>query len=100
MYVYLQLEPLLFTVGFYTPNGVWVSETDHGSKEEAADRVHYLNGGKLETSPTTIELASIMIAQGIVQRDRQYDPETTNGVEAISTISVYLAKAVLEEANK
>lgn len=50
---------------------------------------------------TKLELASIMIAQGMVQRqDREYDPETTKGVEAISGVAVHLAKAVLEEANK
>lgn len=95
MYVYFQLEPLLFTVGFYTPNGEWVSETDHGSKEEAADRAHYLNGGKLGTSPTRIELASIMIAQsmlgsGYYNFDQPWELERC----------VRIAKVVLEEANK
>ena len=46
MYVYRELEPGLFTVGFYDPDGVWVSESDWGSWEEAGERVHYLNGGK------------------------------------------------------
>ena len=36
----------LYTVGFYDPSGKWQSESDHGTKEEAAARVHYLNGGK------------------------------------------------------
>jgi len=46
-YVYMQTEPGLWTVGFYDPNGEWVPESDHKSPEEAAERVHYLNGGKL-----------------------------------------------------
>lgn len=45
MYVYIRSEPQLFTVGFYTPKGEWVPDSDHDSKEEAAKRVHYLNGG-------------------------------------------------------
>lgn len=45
MYVYKQTEPGLWTVGFYTPQGEWEPESDHGSPEEAAERVHYLNGG-------------------------------------------------------
>ena len=45
MYVYFQSEPNLWTVGFYTPNGVWTPESDHANKESAAERVHYLNGG-------------------------------------------------------
>jgi hypothetical protein len=48
MYVYLRSEPHLFTVGFYDPKGQWHPESDWDSREEAARRVHYLNGGKDE----------------------------------------------------
>lgn len=44
MYVYIKTEANLWTVGFYTPDGKWEAESDHSSKEEAAARVHYLNG--------------------------------------------------------
>jgi hypothetical protein len=46
MYVYIRSEPQLYTVGFYDPNGKWISESDYDTSEEAAKRVHYLNGGK------------------------------------------------------
>lgn len=47
MYVYLYSQSdNLFTVGFYEPNGRWHPESDHSTREEAAKRVHYLNGGK------------------------------------------------------
>ena len=46
MYVYIQTEKHLWTVGFYDPAGKWHSESDHGSPEEAAARVAYLNGGR------------------------------------------------------
>ncbi len=29
MYVYLRSEPQLWTVGFYTPNGEWIPESDY-----------------------------------------------------------------------
>ncbi len=45
MYVYRQFKPDLYTVGFYDPQGVWHSESDHQEKEEAAKRVAFLNGG-------------------------------------------------------
>ncbi len=45
MYVYIRSEPGLWTVGFYDPDGEWVAESDWGSPEEPASRVHYLNGG-------------------------------------------------------
>jgi hypothetical protein len=44
MYVYINSEPGLWTVGFYAPNGEWHPDSDHGDREEAAKRVHYLNG--------------------------------------------------------
>lgn len=34
----------LFTVGHYAPDGTWHSDSDHNTREEAADRVAYLNG--------------------------------------------------------
>jgi hypothetical protein len=46
MYVYIRSEPNLWTVGHYTPDGKWVAESDYDSREAAAARVHYLNGGK------------------------------------------------------
>ena len=45
MYVYKQTEPQLWTVGFYDSGGNWHPESDHDNTEEAAKRVHYLNGG-------------------------------------------------------
>lgn len=46
MYVYIKTETFVWTVGFYSPDGKWNAESDHESKESAANRVHYLNGGK------------------------------------------------------
>jgi hypothetical protein len=44
MYVYIESQPGLFTVGFYDPQGNWNAESDHPSSAQAAERVHYLNG--------------------------------------------------------
>lgn len=45
-WVYKCTEHQLWTVGFYAPDGSgWNAESDHGSPEEAAARVHFLNGG-------------------------------------------------------
>lgn len=38
-------NPDLFTVGYYDHKGVWRPESDWLTSEEAAERVHYLNGG-------------------------------------------------------
>lgn len=44
-WVYVRSEPQLWTVGFYSPDDEWISDSDHGSRGEAADRVRWLNGG-------------------------------------------------------
>lgn len=47
-YVYIESEHgVLWTVGFYKPDGKWVAESDHNSEAAAAARVHYLNGGTM-----------------------------------------------------
>jgi len=46
MYVYIQSEPGLWTVGFYGPGDKWNPESDHNKKEEAAKRTAWLNGSK------------------------------------------------------
>jgi hypothetical protein len=43
-YVYIKSEPGLWTVGFYDPKGRWQSDSDHDDKEDASERVAYLNG--------------------------------------------------------
>ena len=55
-WIYKQTEPQLWTVGFYTPDGTWEPETDHDVKEDAADRVAYLNG-----APDLAELVNEVI---------------------------------------
>jgi hypothetical protein len=45
MWVYKKTEPQLWTVGFYDPKSEWYPESDHRSEKEAAERVHWLNGG-------------------------------------------------------
>jgi hypothetical protein len=44
MWVFIQSERGLWTVGHYDPAGEWQPESDHNKKEEAACRVMELNG--------------------------------------------------------
>jgi len=53
MYVYLSSEPGLWTVGFYSPDGEWHPEHDTPDKEEAAQRVAWLNGSGCSRPATT-----------------------------------------------
>lgn len=46
MYVYIQSQPGIYTVGFYSPDGKWHPDTDHEDREKAAERVAWLNGGQ------------------------------------------------------
>lgn len=45
-WVYIMSEPRLWTVGFYDPSGTFHPDSDHNDRDEAAKRVHYLNGGR------------------------------------------------------
>lgn len=45
-YIYIKSEPLLWTVGFYKPDGKFEPESDYKNADAAAKRVHYLNGGQ------------------------------------------------------
>lgn len=67
-YVYIRTEHSLWTVGFYTPDGVWKPESDHDSKEEAAKRVHWLNGTEKERDEAGAEAKRLKeILQGLVK---------------------------------
>lgn len=48
MFIYLDLRSIsgCFTVGHYAPHGAFIPESDHGEAEKAAERCHYLNGGR------------------------------------------------------
>lgn len=45
MYIYRRTSGEIFTVGYFSPSGRFCHETDCLSREEAASRVNYLNGG-------------------------------------------------------
>jgi len=53
-YVYRGNEHGLWTVGYYSPDGNWHTESDHSSREAAAARVHYLNGGNDPEKPSKL----------------------------------------------
>lgn len=45
MWVY-RLVSDRYEVGYFTPNGEWFAESSYESRNDAAARVNYLNGGK------------------------------------------------------
>lgn len=45
-----------FTVGFYTPDAKWVPISDHQTDKAAAERVHWLNGGRVSDTAEIQEL--------------------------------------------
>jgi hypothetical protein len=52
MWIYLRTKEehnWLYTVGFYKPNGEFVSVEDTSLEGDARYLVHYLNGGSRET---------------------------------------------------
>lgn len=45
MYIYRKTGKQIYTVGYYEPGGKFITETVSPEKQEAIERVHYLNGG-------------------------------------------------------
>ena len=70
-YVYIRSEPQLWTVGFHAPDGEWHPESDHGSSEEAADRVVRLNGGKVDDTRRLAAIRGVLAAFDWEHDDRQ-----------------------------
>jgi hypothetical protein len=58
MYEYKRTEPQLYTVGSYS-SGKWEPESDWDTKEEAATRVHYLNGGENKPQKRSVYVETI-----------------------------------------
>jgi hypothetical protein len=61
VWVYIKTDPGCYTVGFYSPDQ-WHTDSDHSTKEEAAQRCHYLNGGNM----TLREWYAGMALQGLL----------------------------------
>lgn len=45
MWVYIETERNIWTVGFYDPDGKFKTDSDHDDREKAGERVAFLNGG-------------------------------------------------------
>jgi len=74
VYILCKSEPL-YTVGFYAPDGTWHTDSDHDTKEGAAARVHWLNGGASQEAPPTLvahALATFRAGQPPAESARDY----------------------------
>ena len=67
MYVYIQSEKHLWTVGFYDPQELFQTDSDHDSKESAAKRAHYLNGGNWTIIGLNVEGERILTDEQLVE---------------------------------
>lgn len=72
-WVYKRTEPGLWTVGFYTPEGEWEAESDLDNKTEAAQRVHWLNGGDLIQTKSGLVLTPERLEELADEAERGYD---------------------------
>lgn len=49
MWVYKPLDGGKWVVGFYQPDGTWMADGEFDTRDQAAARVNYLNGGSKDT---------------------------------------------------
>ena len=61
MYVYVQSESNLWSVGHYTPGGRWLLESEHDTAEMAARRVAWLNGSGSAPPPDHLEAHLLLL---------------------------------------
>ena len=71
----------LYTVGFYDPAGNWEPESDHDSKEGAAKRVHYLNGGN-----------DVELLKAAIKCNREFD-DPTDAITAFKELDEAIKKS-------
>lgn len=83
-YVYQRSEPGLWTVGFFRPDGRWHSESDHDSREGAAQRVAWLNGA----APEPIGVLRVVIADADSFEDE-------GGLHCVRPATIKRARAVI-----
>jgi hypothetical protein len=57
----------LWTVGFYDPQGQWQPEGDFDTKEAAANRCHFLNGGSEQGAHESVAEPLRSIVNGIAR---------------------------------
>jgi len=91
-YVYIKSEPQLWTVGFYRPEseptkygGLWEPESDHDNREDAAKRVHYLNGGNDKEIEDKLNYLIDAISSALLEYD-QTDWIDPSRIEEINQI--------------
>jgi hypothetical protein len=68
-YVYIRSEPGLWTVGFYE-DGDWTPESDHDSKDDAAERVAYLNGDEAADSAERLADENMYLGARLAEAER------------------------------
>lgn len=71
MYVYMRTEQSpyeLYTVGFYDPQGKWITDSDYNKAEEAAERVHYLNGGAESSTKGSSVYENLRLKERLTKR--------------------------------
>lgn len=85
-YVYIKSERAghegaehdLFTVGFYAPGGYWEADSDHTDENKAAERVHYLNGGKVAPASEKLALEPLGLFWQSGDGKWRFSPGSTN----------------------
>jgi len=92
MWVYIQSEPGLFTVGHETATGPkrWHTDSDYGTREAAGARCAFLNGGRLPEPANAAAMATLRrlvvaaddLTDGQLAFDGQSEREFLAAVEA------------------
>ena len=93
-YVYIKQKEgpgcYLYTVGCYDPSGQWNPESDHETREDAADRVNYLNGAGAVSAKELTDRVSQATLDGY---DAGFRAGEISGFDRASRVAVEAMKA-------
>lgn len=95
MHVYIAHSNSFFSVGHYAPDGTFIPESDYGLREQAAERVAFLNGTVFPSPATQADEPTPPVSTKILRSNDDHfrislDDGTTFSVRVISSgISVY-----------
>ncbi len=96
-YHYIQYEPGLWTVGIGRPKIDWKPESDHNTRESAAERVAFLNGGSVLPKEA---IANVQQIRALVHKNnvmRQALEEIANGPFGKSVAVKTIAREALKK---
>jgi hypothetical protein len=81
VYRYLAGRSPPYTTGFYSPDGEWTPDKDFVNQDDAAWRVHFLNGGSATRATPALQPPLLDIARSVARECNRVADVLDEGTE-------------------